>query len=318
MHYRSSAMVGAGKQYHYSMEAHIRHRGIPDVARFEGGWVKLYRSAVTEDIGANPNCLALWIHLLSLASVYESKTRLNGEQIGIVPGTIVTGIHDLAEMSGIPKSTIHRQLKYLEQTQRIVRKSGNEGSIITICNWEKYQAAFFEAGNERETDGKRTGNGRTPNEEYKNIRKKETYTPECVDSRFDFESVYQSYPRKMGKGKGLARCKAQVKTPEDFDALNAAVRNYTEEMRRSQTEQKYIKHFSSFMGEWRDWINFNSKPSGGLAIVSECAACTRGIIRAKNRSSLIVEDTACTCIAGRARGTFVRFDETKHERIGAA
>jgi hypothetical protein len=70
----------------------------------------------------------------------------------------------------------------------------------------------------------------------------------------DFESLYQKYPRKEGKQKGVQACKAQIHTPEDFNALSAAIDRYREKIRREGTEQKYIKHFSSFMASWRDWL----------------------------------------------------------------
>lgn len=72
--------------------------------------------------------------------------------------------------------------------------------------------------------------------------------------RFDFESLYKKYPRKEGKAKGIAACKAQIKSPEDYSALSAAIDRYQERIHREGTELKFIKHFSSFMAVWRDWL----------------------------------------------------------------
>lgn len=41
--------------------------------------------------------------------------------------------------------------------------------------------------------------------------------------KFDFESIYQQYPKRTGKAKGLAKLAATVKTPEDFAQLTRAV-----------------------------------------------------------------------------------------------
>lgn len=70
----------------------------------------------------------------------------------------------------------------------------------------------------------------------------------------DFDSLYRKYPRKDGKSKGMATCRAQIKTPEDFAALSLAIDRYGEHIRHHGTEAKYIKHFSTFMHSWRDWL----------------------------------------------------------------
>lgn len=78
---------------------------------------------------------------------------------------------------------------------------------------------------------------------------------------FDFEAIYKKYPRKDGKGGGLKICKAQVKTPEDFAALSHAVDRYAEHCKREISDPKFIRHFSTFMASWRDWL----EPDAGTA-----------------------------------------------------
>lgn len=77
----------------------------------------------------------------------------------------------------------------------------------------------------------------------------------------DFESIYKKYPRKEGKQKGIAACKAQIRFQEDYDLLSRAVDRYAEHVKKTATEPRYIKHFSTFMGSWRDWL----EPDTGTA-----------------------------------------------------
>jgi hypothetical protein len=72
-------------------------------------------------------------------------------------------------------------------------------------------------------------------------------------SDFDFRAVYQAYPRKLGKAKGLAKAAKDVKTDADYQALVGAVGRFVEHHRSAGTEEKFIPHFSTFMSEWRDW-----------------------------------------------------------------
>lgn len=79
---------------------------------------------------------------------------------------------------------------------------------------------------------------------------------------FDFESLYNKYPRKEGKQKGLLTCRVQIKTEADFSLLSKAIDSYITHCAKNATDPKYIKMFSTFMNSWRDWLD----PQTGTAI----------------------------------------------------
>jgi hypothetical protein len=69
------------------------------------------------------------------------------------------------------------------------------------------------------------------------------------------ERLYQEfYPRKVGKEKGMKKLAREVKTPEDLLDLERAIKNYAKD--RAGNEAQYIQHFSTFAGEWRDWVDY--------------------------------------------------------------
>lgn len=77
---------------------------------------------------------------------------------------------------------------------------------------------------------------------------------------FDFEFLYKIYPLKKGKSEGITRLKKFITSQEDFDSFKIAVKNYTRDIQARGTEAKYIKHFSSFVGNekiqpWKDWLD---------------------------------------------------------------
>lgn len=73
--------------------------------------------------------------------------------------------------------------------------------------------------------------------------------------KFDFEYIYALYPKKVGKTKGMIKCKSQIKTLEKYDQLVDAVNNYKKQT--AKTESKYIKHFATFMSCWEDYIEID-------------------------------------------------------------
>ncbi len=70
---------------------------------------------------------------------------------------------------------------------------------------------------------------------------------------FDFEFLYKKYPRKVGKSRGIKICSKDIKTAQEYQLLSEAIEKYSKHCAASGTEPQYIKHFSTFMAEWRDW-----------------------------------------------------------------
>ncbi len=75
---------------------------------------------------------------------------------------------------------------------------------------------------------------------------------------FDFEKVFEKYPRKLGKGAGIKKCKSMIKSAKQYALLNTAVENYAKHVAANVSDEKYIKHFSTFMTNWVDWVEHTS------------------------------------------------------------
>lgn len=71
----------------------------------------------------------------------------------------------------------------------------------------------------------------------------------------DLDSVYKIYPLKKGKERGIKIAKAQIKTTEDLENLKKAIETYKSDLAKNGTEKKFIQHFSTFMGSWKDWLD---------------------------------------------------------------
>ena len=94
--------------------------------------------------------------------------------------------------------------------------------------------------------------------------------------KFDFEVLYKRYPRKEGKSRGLKVCKREVRTQADYEALGKAIDEYAR--RVAGKSEDYVKYFSTFMGEWRDYL----EPAAGEA-VDEGLRATRQLMALVDR-----------------------------------
>lgn len=79
---------------------------------------------------------------------------------------------------------------------------------------------------------------------------------------FNFEKIYEEYPRKLGKSLGIRRLQQKIKTKERYDLLLNAVINFKHVCEMAGTEEKFIPHFSTWVNKWEDYIPSNE--AGGV------------------------------------------------------
>lgn len=80
-------------------------------------------------------------------------------------------------------------------------------------------------------------------------------------SKAQLDDLYSTYPRKEGKSRGYSKLTADIGSIADLEQCHLAVANYIAKLKTKGTEGDFIKLFSTFAHEWRDWID----PSHGTA-----------------------------------------------------
>jgi DNA-binding transcriptional MocR family regulator len=148
------------------------------MTRFGNGYIKFYRSVVDEDIGWSGVQLAVWTTLLCWATRFETKIRWKGQQRLIPPGTVVTGVRELAKRLGFSKDSVARAFHALSSRDSIRVETSTRGTLITICNWSEYQEVTDSSATPLRHESKtgETTAGLQPDliREVKNKRKKGT------------------------------------------------------------------------------------------------------------------------------------------------
>ena len=221
------------------------------------GWLKLYRSILDSAVFQDAEVLKVWIWLLCNVSFEQHDTVCYGKVIHLKPGQIATGRKKIAQCTDLNENKVYRALTVLKSLGNIEIKATNKYSIITVVNWDKYQEE-----NVKRTSSEQQNNSRTTTDEqqsnskrtqHKNVKngKKEKNIYICSF----FQSVWDEYPKKLGKNKVT---KAAMKQLEEagMDTVMEAVRRYVEKIKREGTDEKYIMHGSTFFnGAWKDYID---------------------------------------------------------------
>lgn len=132
------------------------------------GWIKLHRSILDWQWYKDINTFYLFTYLI-LSANYEPKKWL---EYTIERGQVVIGRKALSETLKLSEQQIRTALKKLEKSGNITTKSTNRFTIVTICNYDKYQQVeTAEQPTSKPTDNQQITNKQPTDNHY--IRNKE-------------------------------------------------------------------------------------------------------------------------------------------------
>jgi len=99
-------------------------------------WIKIYRKFLKWEWYDDINVKVLFLHCLLKANYKDKKWH----GIEIKRGSFVTTIRGLAKETGLTPMQIRTALNKLKTTHEITQSSNTNYTVITINNYEKYQA----------------------------------------------------------------------------------------------------------------------------------------------------------------------------------
>ena len=169
----------------------------------------------------------------------------------------------ISKRSGFKVTRLRRLHAKIVQRSLLRCLHETETEIAFVCDkWRELQTSW--GGKRKACADDLVGRSEKREERSEKIEIEKTKTLRArkrAECAFDLESVYNSYPTKKGKSRGMQRLAREIKTAEDFQALKDAVARYvqTDEVKRG-----FVKHWSTFANEWRDW----TAPDAGTSAVA--------------------------------------------------
>lgn len=236
------------------------------------GYLKLHRQILDSDVFASQKMLKIWVWCLCRANYKKRsvpcKTGRGETIVTLNPGEFIFGRYKAEEELNIDGSTIYKIMKQLESIGNITIKSNSHYSIITICNWDKYQiledsevTSNEQASNKQVTTNEQPSN--TDNK-VKNIKKdnKELYLEwRTLSKNEDYIFIIDYILGENHTGKPLEFVlKMQDQMDEEsFKRLYIIAQKYgtritdkltsLEEKQRSSNGKKY-KSLNLTLGNW--------------------------------------------------------------------
>ncbi|KZK82994.1 hypothetical protein PsAD13_03196 [Pseudovibrio sp. Ad13] len=135
------------------------------------GWIRIDRALFDHQALSDPWEWGCWCWLISQAAWRETSISRRGKKIDVAAGQLCYSFRFLSKKWGCSVGKTRRLLNRFAEWNMIEIETGTGESLITICNYGKYQDA--EAGGETVTEHKRARErnaGGTPASTKKNKR----------------------------------------------------------------------------------------------------------------------------------------------------
>lgn len=261
------------------------------------GWIKLHRKLQDGWIWIDKEPFdkrSAWVDLLLTANHSDKKILFNGELITVKRGQILTSIRKLAERWKWSYDKTSRFLKLIESDGMLRKESDNCRTLLTIENYEVYQDVSITdrtptseptehpqvnipntcrthisepISDKQECKEDKNNNIRSNSDDLNNTekpkkKKKKLSEEENNELLHNFEIIYKSYPKKVGKASGFKVYK-QWLNGRDIGGTKIkltnrqmwyAIAKYKQYIEKEDIEMQYIKQFDTFMRNILDYV----------------------------------------------------------------
>lgn len=243
-----------------------------------GGWIKLYRKFLDWEWFTDAKMVQLFAYLLLSASIEQRKWK----GITLERGQLATTYPELSERLNQSVQNLRTALQRLENSQIINRQVTNKYTIITICNFDSYQAkeeSEQQAGNsqstvnQQPTNSQSTGAIAKEREEGREREEDRVTTTTTVDISLKTGAGAQARARKFD----FNSLPAEQKEKEAFDFLT--VMYFADAINPAFEVKKFIRHNQGFGWKSKSSDDVYDTPAQRLAIAEQWAKedkCKKG------------------------------------------
>ena len=223
------------------------------------GSIKLFRQFLDWEWYQDENVKSVFIHLLLTANYKD--LRWQGKLIK--RGQLVTSREKLAALLGKSEQNIRTALDKLVMTKEIVKQSTNKYTIITICNYDKWQSndGFTNQQNNQQVNQQLTNEQPTTNQQLTTSKEREEYKEreEINNSLSPHTCAYACESENPEEVKWLAQMKRGF-TAWQADACRTlkidqeTLTRYIEEFEVEQRAKSMVHHsWADITSHFIDW-----------------------------------------------------------------
>lgn len=192
----------------------------------ENGWVFAHRGAWFHPVFNNLREAAIWNFLYQNAFWKDGQKNFNGQLFEVKRGQIIVSISFLAKGFGMTDKGVRGVIQKLEKQGMVASQGASRGTIISICNYDKFQKIEKHKGEPEATGGRPEGEPRGNNKkELSNLSNLSNENPPTPKG--DFPEWYGIYPHKVGRAAAEKAYAKAIKLTNREDLISG-LRKYIE------------------------------------------------------------------------------------------
>ena len=225
----------------------------------EAGYTLSYRSKWMNPVFKNLLEAGIWAWMCDTAVWKDTRIRFNGQLIELKRGQLATSVRFISSGFQIGERVTRRFLQNLEKDGMIDTRATHWGTIITICNYNKYQ--LNEKAGDTPTDTRPTHDRHTTdtnkNKGNKGNEVNKDYTAAFLEFWKEYPKRKGSNPKEDAKKKFLKICE---KT--DPQEIIAGAKKYAvQEKRNGNLKTPYIAQAITWLNQtrWKDEYDTGQK-----------------------------------------------------------
>jgi len=229
------------------------------------GYIKLWRNIENSRVFKNESLLKLWIWCLCQANYKDRWVSVDigkgSTEVKVPRGSFIFGRDSAArKLKAKPSSTWKRMLK-LQNMQNLTIESHSHYSIVSITNWDRYQADEMKEEQPKEQPGDSQGTAREqPGDTYKKVKKEKKEKKErkqpcsLTIQKAHFEAFWEAYPRRVGKLDVKKWWEKNRPDEETFQTILLAIARWKDSENWTKDGGKYIPLPMTWLnrGGWDD------------------------------------------------------------------
>lgn len=223
------------------------------------GWIKMHRDAEDHWISKDMAKLGRWVTLLWMANHEDKKVLIGNQLVELKRGQFVASNSFLAKRWDTSERTVLRFLELLEKDGMLHRYTHRKVTIITICNYEKYQGNLKSMCTDTCTDGAPMEH-RWVTETKKNKEEKEIYNTSTAPAH-TYTCEEQKFINQYRK-EGMWQDVAMILHKPIRDCENLFDRWILEYQHKGQQHRDYTDFKSHFI-QWARITISKEKQSNG-------------------------------------------------------
>lgn len=215
-------------------------------------YIKLSRKILEWEWYGDINTCRLFIHMLLKANWKDG--RFQG--MDVPRGSFVSSISKLSLETSMTVREVRTALSHLEMTGEVTHKGHAKYSVFTVKNYDLYQSSDIQ--NDTERDKQATSERHSNDIQTTTIEEKKESKKGRTDNTYTgaFEEFWQAYPRKKDKGNAFKKFNARLNSGFSEVELIKAAKEYARECQNNCTEERYIKHATTFLSDSTPFLDY--------------------------------------------------------------